>query len=61
MPYVTPRIRNLPASVQKNFAAAVPYCQKALAYTPQDLWANYRLGTIYIEQSNQNASPALPP
>ena len=46
-------------ALQKNFAAAVPYCQKALTYTPQDLWANYRLGTIYIEESNQNASPAL--
>jgi tetratricopeptide (TPR) repeat protein/uncharacterized caspase-like protein len=46
-------------ALQKNFAAAVPYCQKALSYIPQDLWANYRLGTIYIEQSNQNASSAL--
>ena len=46
-------------ALQKNFAAALPYCQKALTYTPQDLWANYRLGTIYIEESNQNASPAL--
>ena len=46
-------------ALQKNFANALPYCQKALTYTPQDLWANYRLGTIYIEQSNLNASPAL--
>jgi tetratricopeptide (TPR) repeat protein len=46
-------------ALQKNFAEALPYCQKALTYTPQDLWANYRLGTIYIEQSNLNASPAL--
>lgn len=46
-------------ALQKNFTAALPYCQKALTYTPQDLWANYRLGTIYIEQSNQNPSPAL--
>jgi tetratricopeptide (TPR) repeat protein len=46
-------------ALQKNFAQALPYCQKALTYTPQDLWANYRLGTIYIEQSNLNASPAL--
>jgi tetratricopeptide (TPR) repeat protein len=46
-------------ALQKNFATALLYCQKALSYTPQDLWANYRLGTIYIEQSNQNPSPAL--
>ncbi len=46
-------------ALQKNFSAALPYCQKALTYTPQDLWANYRLGTIYIEESNQNGSPAL--
>ena len=46
-------------ALQRNFAAALPYCQKALTYTPQDLWANYRLGMIYIEQSNLNASPAL--
>ncbi len=46
-------------ALQKNYDNALPYCQKALTYTPQDLWANYRLGTIYIEQSNQNASPAL--
>jgi tetratricopeptide (TPR) repeat protein len=46
-------------ALQKNFAVALPYCQIALSYTPQDLWANYRLGTVYIEQSNQNASPAL--
>jgi tetratricopeptide (TPR) repeat protein len=46
-------------ALQKNFTAALPYCQKALTYTPQDLWANYRLGMIYIEQSNQNPSPAL--
>lgn len=46
-------------ALQKNFAAALPYCQKALSYTPQDLWANYRLGTIYIEESNTQSSPGL--
>ena len=44
---------------QKHYTAAVPLCQKALTYIPQDLWANYRLGVIYIEESNQQASPAL--
>jgi tetratricopeptide (TPR) repeat protein len=46
-------------ALQKNFSTALPYCQKALTYTPQDLWANYRLGMIYVQQSNANASPAL--
>lgn len=46
-------------ALQKKYADALRYCQKALTYMPQDLWANYRLGTIYIEQSNLNASPAL--
>jgi tetratricopeptide (TPR) repeat protein/uncharacterized caspase-like protein len=46
-------------ALQKNFSNALPYCQKALTYMPQDAWANYRLGMIYIEQSNLNASPAL--
>ena len=46
-------------AMEKNFSQALPFCQKALTYMPQDLWANYRLGTIYIEQSNLNASPAL--
>ncbi len=44
---------------QKHYTAAVPLCQKALTYIPRDLWANYRLGVIYIEESNQQASPAL--
>lgn len=46
-------------ALQKKFTTALPYCQKALTYTPQDLWANYRLGTIYIEESNTQPSPAL--
>jgi tetratricopeptide (TPR) repeat protein/uncharacterized caspase-like protein len=46
-------------ALQKNFSRALPYCQKALSYTPQDLWAHYRLGTIYIEESNQSPSPGL--
>ena len=42
-------------SMQKNYEAATPFCEKALDYIPSDLWANYRLGTIYIEQANSHA------
>ena len=45
--------------MQKNYAAALPLCQKALTYMPHDAGANYNLAMIYIEQSNQQASPAL--
>lgn len=38
--------------MQKRSDAAIPYCVKALSYSPSDLWANYRLGLIYIEQAN---------
>ncbi len=38
--------------MQKRNDAAVPYCVKALSFLPSDLWANYRLGLIYIEQAN---------
>jgi tetratricopeptide (TPR) repeat protein len=38
--------------MQKRDAAAVPYCLKALSLLPSDLWANYRLGLIYVEQAN---------
>jgi tetratricopeptide (TPR) repeat protein len=38
--------------MQKRYDAAIPYCQKALNLMPADLWANYRLGTIYIDQAN---------
>ena len=44
---------------QKNIAAAVPLCQKALTYLPQDLFSNFRLGVLYVEESNQAASPEL--
>jgi tetratricopeptide (TPR) repeat protein len=36
----------------KRNDAAIPYCQKALSLLPSDLWANYRLGLIYVEQAN---------
>jgi tetratricopeptide (TPR) repeat protein len=38
--------------LQKRDDAAVPYCLKALSLLPSDLWANYRLGLIYVEQAN---------
>ncbi|HEY1985561.1 MAG TPA: tetratricopeptide repeat protein [Terracidiphilus sp.] len=38
--------------MQKRNDAAIPFCQKALTYLPSDLWANYRLGLIYVEQAN---------
>jgi uncharacterized caspase-like protein/tetratricopeptide (TPR) repeat protein len=46
-------------SMQKHYATALPLCQKALVYIPNDMWANYRIAMIYVEQSNQSASPAL--
>ena len=44
---------------QKHISEAVPLCQKALTYLPQDLFSNFRLGVLYVEESNQAASPAL--
>lgn len=41
--------------MQKRDDAAIPYCQKALTLMPADLWANYRLGLIYIEKANAGA------
>lgn len=41
--------------MQKRYDAAVPFCEKALELIPSDLWANYRLGVIYIEQANARA------
>lgn len=42
--------------MQKRDDAAIPYCQKALSFMPTDLWANYRLGLIYIEKANAGAA-----
>ncbi len=39
--------------MRKQNEAAIPYCLKALSLLPADLWANYRLGMIYIEQANE--------
>jgi tetratricopeptide (TPR) repeat protein len=41
--------------MQKRYDRAIPFCQEALHYLPADLWANYRLGVIYIEQANAGA------
>ena len=41
--------------MQKHYDAATPFCEKALTLMPSDLWANYRMGVIYIEQANAHA------
>ncbi len=45
--------------MQKHYASALPLCQRALSYMPDDMLAHYRTAMIYVEQSNQKASPAL--
>ncbi|MGB6686930.1 MAG: tetratricopeptide repeat protein [Terracidiphilus sp.] len=44
--------------MQKRYDSAIPFCEKALSLMPTDLWANYRLGVIYIEQANAGAQAA---
>jgi tetratricopeptide (TPR) repeat protein len=44
--------------MQKRYDSAVSFCQKALTLLPADLWANYRLGLIYVEQANSGTQPA---
>jgi uncharacterized caspase-like protein/Tfp pilus assembly protein PilF len=44
--------------MQKRNDAAIPYCLKALSLLPEDLWANYRLGLIYVEQANAQTQSA---
>jgi tetratricopeptide (TPR) repeat protein len=44
--------------LQKRYDGAIPFCQKALTYLPSDLWANYRLGLIYVEQANARTQGA---
>lgn len=39
--------------MQKQFDPAITYCQTALKYIPNDLFANYRLGILYSEKFNQ--------
>ncbi len=38
----------------KRFDTAIPLCETALGYIPDDLFANYRLGVLYAERFNQN-------
>jgi tetratricopeptide (TPR) repeat protein len=44
--------------MQKRNDAAIPYCLKALSLLPSDLWVNYRLGLIYVEQANARTQAA---
>lgn len=46
--------------MQKRDDTAIPYCEKALSLMPQDLWANYRLGLIYVEKANAGGQGAAP-
>ena len=46
--------------MQKRDDTAIPYCEKALILMPQDLWANYRLGLIYVEKANAGAQGVAP-
>jgi tetratricopeptide (TPR) repeat protein len=39
--------------MQKQLDPAIGYCQTALNYMPNDMFANYRLGFIYSEKFNQ--------
>jgi tetratricopeptide (TPR) repeat protein/uncharacterized caspase-like protein len=45
--------------MQKKFDSAIHFCQTALTFTPNDLFANYRLGILYSEQYNKSGSVAL--
>ncbi|MGB0124783.1 MAG: hypothetical protein WBP63_15185, partial [Silvibacterium sp.] len=44
--------------MEKRDDVAIPYCEKALSFMPSDLWANYRLGLIYVEQANAGGQGA---
>ena len=37
---------------QKNYDVAIPYCQQALSFDPQDLYSNYRLGVLFVQKFN---------
>jgi tetratricopeptide (TPR) repeat protein len=45
--------------LQKRYDTAIPYCQKALTYSPGDLFTNYRLGILYAQKYNQAGGVAL--
>jgi tetratricopeptide (TPR) repeat protein len=47
--------------LQKHYDSAIKYCDAALSYDPQDLYAQYRLGILYSQKFNvlnQQASAA---
>ncbi|HZD47999.1 MAG TPA: tetratricopeptide repeat protein, partial [Silvibacterium sp.] len=44
---------------QKRFESAITYCRTALTYSPDDLYANYRLGLVYSEKYNQSGQVEL--
>ena len=37
---------------QKNYDSAIPYCQTALSFDPNDLYSNYRLGVLFVQKFN---------
>jgi tetratricopeptide (TPR) repeat protein len=45
--------------MSKRFDEAALQCHKALALVPRDLFANYRLGTVFTEQYNAIGGAAL--
>lgn len=47
------------ARMTKQLDAAVPLCQRALAYDSTDLYAHYALAVVFAEKFNQSKSPGL--
>ncbi len=45
--------------MQKQFDPAIGYCNTALTYMPNDLFANFRLGVLYSEKFNQRSEVGL--
>ncbi|MGA2436007.1 MAG: tetratricopeptide repeat protein [Bryobacteraceae bacterium] len=45
----------------KNFAAAIGYCQRSLAYDPDDPYVHYALGLCYSRQAQETGSVASLP
>ena len=44
--------------LQKRFHSAIPYCQQALSYDPQDVFAHYTLGLAYEHDAQETGSVA---
>ena len=47
------------AWMQKQYDVAVQDCQQALTYINKDMFANYRLGVVYVSEFNQKNSAGL--